>query len=72
MPEYEPFGYEWEKEMMKLDKRTLVAQYRRKCIDFNNLEQSYACSGHCDPVGQQNGSAGGIIKNYNKSGQNMV
>ena len=30
--EYEPFGQEWQKEMMKLSKNELIHLYRIKCI----------------------------------------
>lgn len=29
--EYQPFGPEWEKEMMKLKKSVLISLYRDKC-----------------------------------------
>ena len=30
--EYQPFGKEWRKDMMKLPKKVIVDMYRKSCI----------------------------------------
>ena len=35
--EYEPYGPEWAKEMMKLPKAMLISMYRKKCLEVAPL-----------------------------------
>jgi len=37
MGDYEPFGEEWEKEMMKLPKKFLVELLKKKCESEQNI-----------------------------------
>ena len=37
MPEYEPYGPELEKEMMKLPKKIIISMYREKCLEVPPL-----------------------------------
>lgn len=37
--EYEPFGEEWEKHLLKMTKRTLIMMYKRVCLEKLRLEQ---------------------------------
>lgn len=34
--EYEPYGPEWEKEMMKLPKHLIIKLYRNACMDHKH------------------------------------
>lgn len=34
--DYEPYGPEWEKEMMKLDKKTIITMLKTKCQGGDN------------------------------------
>ena len=36
--EYEPYGSDWEKEMMKLPKKLLISMYKKKCLECGERE----------------------------------
>jgi len=36
MTDYEPFGYEWEKEMMQMKKEDIVELYKDVCIRYQS------------------------------------
>jgi len=37
---YIPYGEEWKKELMKLSKIHLIALYRKRCLEYNELEEN--------------------------------
>lgn len=39
MSEYEPFGEEWKKEVMKFKKEDLVEMLREKCMEDEKRKQ---------------------------------
>ena len=50
MEDYEPFGPEWEKEMMKLPKRMLVDMLKEKCLEIIALKQRPHTQMHVDSL----------------------
>lgn len=36
--DYEPYGPEWENEVMKMTKRDIITMYREKCIGFQKSQ----------------------------------
>ena len=39
MSEYQPYGPEWEAEMMKLPKKQVISMFRQKCFDNDASHQ---------------------------------
>jgi len=37
--DYEPFGEEWEKEVMKWNKKHIIEQYKNRAKECSRLEQ---------------------------------
>ena len=35
---YEPYGEEWEKEIMQFSKKAIISFYKRSCISHNILK----------------------------------
>ena len=58
MSEYQPYGPEWEAEMMKLPKKQVISMLRQKCFDIERTDCP-ACGGlgnapdcyYCDGTG---------------------
>lgn len=42
--EYEPFGLQWEKEVMKLPKKHIIDLYRKQCLERKRLEKPATAS----------------------------
>ena len=36
---YQPYGKEWVKEMMRLTKADLIELYKKRCLDCNEMEE---------------------------------
>lgn len=37
--DYIPFGEEWKKDVMKMTKNEIVDLFKKKCIEFNQLDE---------------------------------